>query len=134
MPTVATPAAPWAARPWLKSGNSSRDGTHLGPQKLTITGRPPTHARSIAAPSSGAPRDRAAAWVLRGWKALVVVRLGVPAWGVGDIDDDRLAVRVADVGVVVDPDIVVRELDVERRVGRDREGVGVVGHVFRDDR
>jgi len=39
----------------LKSGNSFRHGTQLGPQKLTTTGRPRRLARSSAAPSIVVP-------------------------------------------------------------------------------
>ena len=45
-PTIASPSAACSASFVSNSGNSSRQGTQLGPQKFTITGRPRSEARS----------------------------------------------------------------------------------------
>src|SRR6185369_12552487 len=54
-PTIARPSAACWFSLAMKSGNSSRQGTQLGPQKLTRTGLPRREARSNAVPSSVVP-------------------------------------------------------------------------------
>ena len=61
-PTIASPSPECSPSFAVKSGNSSRQGTQLGPQKFTITGRPRSDARSNAAPSSVVPTIAGTGW------------------------------------------------------------------------
>src|SRR4051812_34601901 len=61
-PRIARPSDPCCASLSRNSGNSSRQGMHVGPQKLTITGRPRSDARSIRGPSRDVPLKVGAGW------------------------------------------------------------------------
>jgi cell division protein FtsB len=61
-PTIARPVPACSANFSLNSGNSSRHGTQLGPQKLRSTGRPRRSAMSNGTPSSVVPVTGGAAW------------------------------------------------------------------------
>ena len=60
-PTMANPSAPYFSSASTNSGNSARQGTHHEAQKLTMTGRPRSEARSNAAPSRVVPVNLGAA-------------------------------------------------------------------------
>src|SRR3990172_3396344 len=60
IPTIARSSAACSSSLARKSGNSSRHGTHEGPQKLTMTGRPRRSARESASPSRVIPANAGA--------------------------------------------------------------------------
>src|SRR3990170_2016183 len=60
MPTIARPSAACSSSLARKSGNSSRQGTQEGPQKLTMTGRPRRSASERASPSRVVPANAGA--------------------------------------------------------------------------
>src|SRR5580765_2786614 len=80
MPTTTSPSAACWASFALNSGNSDRQGTQVGPQKFTMTGRPRRAARSNATPSSVVPTISGAGWPLAivGLSAVGRVRLTAP--------------------------------------------------------
>src|SRR5262245_28155110 len=54
-PITTRSSGPCSSSFCFRSGNSSRHGTHVGPQKLTTTGRPRRSSRSNGSPSSVVP-------------------------------------------------------------------------------